>query len=184
MATVQQAPITIDEFVTMSDPEDGSRLELVRGNVVVRPPSKAKHGIACASIAGLLADVAYPDHLGWVACNNAGVILQREPDTLVGPDVAYWSISRQPTGPEGYFEIPPDIAVEVLSPDDRRKDVRDKVKDYLSNGVPLVWLIDPETRTVTVYQGNLRGIELDDSETLDGCAVLPGFTCKVAELFG
>ena len=100
-----------------------------------------------------------------------------------GPDVAFWSITRQPALPADYFEIPPDIAVEVLSPDDRRKDVREKVKDYLTHGVRLVWLVDPETRTVTIYQGSLRGTELDESDTLTGGDVLPDFSCKVADLF-
>ena len=79
--------------------------------------------------------------------------------------------------------IPPDIAVEVQSPSDRRKDLRAKIKEYLFYSVPLIWLIDPETRTVTVYQGTMRGTELDESDTLDGGDVLPGFACKVSDLF-
>ena len=111
-------------------------------------------------------------------CGNASL------DTLRGPDVAFWSIARQPEQPEDYFLIPPDIAVEVQSPDDRRKDLRAKIKEYLFYSVPLIWLVDPETRTVTVYQGSMRGIELDESDTLDGGNVLPGFSCKLlADLF-
>lgn len=121
--------------------------------------------------------------LGWVTANDTGVILERGPDTVRGPDVAFWGVERQPTVPEGYFEIPPDMAVEVLSPDDRRKEVRAKIKEYLFYSVKLVWLIDPDTRTVTVYQGSLRGAEFDESDTLDGGEVLPGFSCKVADLF-
>jgi Uma2 family endonuclease len=101
----------------------------------------------------------------------------------VGPDVAFWSIARQPAIPADYFEIPPDIAVEVLSPNDRRKDVREKIKEYVQNGVKLVWLADPDTRTIMVYPGSLRGIELDEADTLTGGEVLPGFSCKIAELF-
>jgi Uma2 family endonuclease len=86
--------------------------------------------------------------------------------------------------PEGYFEIPPDLAIEVLSPNDRRTDVRAKIKDYVFHSVPLVWLADPETKTVMVYRGSMRGTELDESDTLDGGDVLPGFSCKVADLFG
>ncbi len=123
------------------------------------------------------------NNLGWVASNDTGVILERNPDTMRGPDGAYWSITRQPVAPDGYFEIPPDIVVEVLSPDDRRKDVRAKIKEYLFYGVRLVWLADPEMKIVTVYHGNLRGTELDEADSLDGLDVLPGFTCKVADLF-
>ena len=109
--------------------------------------------------------------------------MERDPDSVFGPDIAFLSISRFPTPPEGYLEIPPDLVVEVLSPDDRRKHVREKIKDYVKNGVKLVWLVDPEMRTVTVYAGSLRGTELDESETITGGDVLPEFTCKVAEFF-
>jgi Uma2 family endonuclease len=86
--------------------------------------------------------------------------------------------------PDGYFEIPPDLAVEVLSPNDRRSVVREKIKEYVQHGVPLVWLVDPETRTVLVYEGNLRGLEFGDTDSLVGGSILPGFSCKVADLFG
>jgi Uma2 family endonuclease len=131
----------------------------------------------------VIGNYAAPRKLGWVTSNDAGVILERDPDTVRGPDVAFWSILRQPEVPEGYFEIPPDLAVEVLSPDDRRSKVRDKIREYLANGVTLVWLVDPESRAVTVYARTLRGMELDTTDTLDGGDVFPGFSCQVADLF-
>jgi Uma2 family endonuclease len=85
--------------------------------------------------------------------------------------------------PEGYFEIPPDLAVEVLSPGDRRADVRAKIREYVFYSVPMVWLVDPEARTVTVYRGSMRGTELDEADDLDGGDVLPGFSCKIADFF-
>ena len=184
MSTVQRPLVTIAEFERMPDPPDGPRLELVRGEVEVMPPPKGKHGICCSRIAWRLMSHVTPGNLGWVTTNDTGVVLERGPDTVRGPDVAYWSIARQPEEPDAYFEIPPDIAVEVLSPDDRRGPVRAKIKEYLFYGVPLVWLVDPELRTVTVYAGRMRGTELDEDDTLDGGEVLPGFTCKVADLFG
>jgi Uma2 family endonuclease len=183
MSVAQQPPITAEEFAKMPDPPDGSRLELVRGEVVVMPPPKGKHGIACSRVNRFLGNHVEPNKLGWVTSNDTGVVLERKPDTVRGPDVAFWSITRQPEQPEGYFLIPPDLAVEVQSPDDRRKDLRAKIKEYLFYSVPMIWLIDPETRTVTVYQGSMRGDELDESDTLDGGDVLPGFSCKVSDLF-
>ena len=183
MASVGSKPITLDEFSQMPDPADGARLELVRGEVIVMPPPRGKHGVVCAEIARVLGNYVKSSKLGWVTSNDTGVILERDPDTLRGPDVAFWSVRRQPAMPEGYFEIPPDLAVEVLSPDDRRADVREKIKEYVQHGVPLVWLVDPETRTVMVYEGNLRGQERDEAETLDGGTILPGFSCKVADFF-
>ncbi|MEO2091084.1 MAG: Uma2 family endonuclease, partial [Gemmataceae bacterium] len=115
---------------------------------------------------------------------DSGFIQERDPDTVRGPDVGFWSITRQPQMPDNYFEIPPDLLVEVLSTDDRRRDVREKIRGYIGAGVPLVWLVDPDTRTVTVYAGSLRGLELDETDQLDGGAVLSGFSCHVSDLFG
>ena len=147
------------------------------------PPPKGRHGICCSKIGRLLGNFADANKLGWVTTNDTGVVLERGPDTVRGPDVAFWSITRQPVIPDGYFEIPPDLAVEVLSPDDRRKDVRAKIKEYLFYGVPLIWLVDPENRIAWVYQGSPRGTELDEEDPIDGGSVLPGFSCKVADLF-
>ncbi|HUR54737.1 MAG TPA: Uma2 family endonuclease, partial [Gemmataceae bacterium] len=159
------------------------RLELVRGEVIVMPPPQARHGICCSRIDRRLGNFADAQKLGWVTSNDTGVVLERTPDTVRGPDVAFWSIARQPAMPEGYFEIPPDLAVEVLSPGDRRTDVRAKIREYVFYSVPLVWLVDPEARTVTVYRGSMRGMELDDTMDLDGGDVLPGFSCKVSDFF-
>ena len=183
MSTVQQRLMSIAEFERIPDPPDGTRLELVHGEIVVMPSPQGKHGVYCQRIARFLGNYVEPAKLGWVTCNDSGVILERDPDTLRGPDVAFWSISRQPKLPEKYFEIPPDIAVEVLSPSDRRKDVRDKIKDYVTNGVPLVWLVDPDTRTVTVYRGTMRGFKRPENAILDGGDVLTDFSCKVSDIF-
>ncbi len=183
MSTVQQPPITASEFERMLDPADGSKLELVRGEVVVMPPPKGRHGICCSQIAWVLLNFVKPKKLGWVTTNDTGVVLERGPDTVRGPDVAFWSIQRQPQMPEGYFEIPPDIAIEVLVSEEYRKDTRAKIKEYLFYSVPLVWLVDPDSKTVMVYKGNMRGTELGDDDILDGGDVLPGFACKVSDLF-
>lgn len=183
MATLTTKPITAAEFALMADPPDGSKMELVRGEVELMPPPKGRHGIVCGNVALLVGHHVKQKKLGWVTCNDAGVVLERDPDTVRGPDVAFWAISRQPEIPDDYFEIPPDLAVEVLSPDDRRARVRDKIREYLSNGVKVVWLVDPEARSVTVYAGSMRGIEHDGQDELVGGDVLPGFSCQVADLF-
>lgn len=185
MTTVKQPPMTVEQFARLEPPADGSRLELVKGEVVVMPPPKGRHGVCCSKVARLLGNFADTHKLGWVTTNDTGVVLERGPDTLRGPDVAFWRVERQPDIPDGYFLQPPDLAVEVLSPDDRKGAVRAKIKEYVFYGVPLVWLIDPdpEARTVRVYPGRMRGTELDEDDTIDGGDVLPGFSCKVADLF-
>ena len=183
MAVVKLPPMTVEEFSKLPDPDDGSRLELVRGVVLALPSSQAKHGLCCSRVGRKLGNYVDDNKRGWVASNDTGVVLERGSDTLRGPDVAFWSIERQPSEPDGYFEIPPDIAVEVVSPSDRKKDIRAKIKEYVFFGVRLIWLVDPDARTVTVYAGSLRGTELDESDTLDGGDVLSGFSCKLADFF-
>ena len=182
MAAILNKLVTAEEFEAFPEPLDGSKEELLRGEVITMPPPKGRHGLIQALIAHLLLSVVRPRKLGWVL-TESGVVIERDPDSVFGPDVFFYSILRHPNRPEGYFEIPPDLVVEVLSPDDRRKDVDEKIKDYVKNGVKLVWLVDPEVRTVTVYAGSLRGTELDETETITGGDVLPEFTCKVADFF-
>lgn len=190
MPAVLNKLVTAEEFAAYPEPLDGSKQELLRGEVITisrgeeyaMPPPKGRHGAIQALIAYLLLGVVRPRKLGWVT-TESGVVIERDPDSVLGPDVAFYTIARHPNRPEGYFEIPPDLVVEVLSPDDRRKHVREKIKDYVKNGVKLVWLVDPEMRTVTVYAGSLRGTELDEAETITGGDVLPEFSCKVAEFF-
>ncbi len=182
MPTVLDTHISAEKFAEMPNPIDGSRQELVRGEIEDMPPVKGRHGIVQLEIGSILRAYVKPRQLGWLAVES-GTILERNPDTVRGPDVAFYSMARQPEMPEGYFEIPPDLAVEVLSPDDRRKNVREKIAQYVASGVKLVWLVDPEAQTVMVYSGTTRGIEYGDTDSLDGGDVIPGFTCTVAELF-
>lgn len=182
MSAVAVPLLTAEEFGRRPEPVDGSKEELVKGVVVVMPPPKARHGMTQLQIGALLLAVVKPNGLGWVV-TESGTILERDPDTVRGPVVAFYSTARQPTLPDDYFEIPPDLAVEVLSPDDRRGAVREKIREYVAAGVRLVWLVDPETRTVLVYRGSLRGTEFDESDTIDGADVLPQFTCRVADFF-
>lgn len=180
-ATLPQL-LTAAEFAKLPNPADGSKQELVKGRIRQVPPPKGRHGQVQLEIGARLREVVKPNRLGWVV-TESGVVIDTNPDTVRGPDVAFYSITRQPQMPEDYFEIPPDIAVEVLSPDDRRPAVREKIREYVRAGVSLVWLVDPETRTVTVYAGSMRGTEYDETDTLDGGTVLPGFTCPVVDLF-
>jgi Uma2 family endonuclease len=182
MSTAIVKLITAEEFGKVPEPKDGSKEELVKGVIVTMPPPKGRHGYVQLEIGSILRAFVKPKRLGWVV-TESGTVLERDPDTVRGPDVAFYSITRQPTPPEDYFEIAPELAVEVLSPDDRSGKVREKIGEHIAAGVKLVWLVDPDARTVLVYRGSRRGTELDDTESLDGGDVLPGFACKVADFF-
>jgi Uma2 family endonuclease len=182
MSSLLTPLLTAEEFGRLPDPPDGSKQELVKGVIVTMPPPKAIHGIVQSRIDRKLGPFIDERRLGWIV-TESGTVLDRDPDTVRGPDVAFYSITRQPTVPEDYFEIAPDLAVEVLSPDDRRSRVRAKIREYIAAGVRLVWLVDPETRTVLEYRGSLRGTEYDEADTLTGADVLPEFSCRVADFF-
>ena len=174
--------ISAEEFMKLPQPADGSKEELVRGEIVTMPPTKQEHGLVQAQIVYLLKSTVIPNRSGWVG-SESGVILERDPDSVRGPDVYFFGIERMPTRPSGYAEIAPDLAVEIRSPDDRPGRRREKIRAYLAAGTRLVWDVNPEDRSVTVYAGNQRGVVYDDADTIDGGDVLPSFKCPVADFF-
>ncbi len=182
MTTLTTKRITAEEFAERPEPADGSREELVRGEIVTMSRPQQEHALVQFQIGWLLKNLVTPNRLGWVG-GESGVLLERDPDTVRGPDVYFFSISRMPQRPRGYPDIAPDIVVEIRSPSDRNRAIREKVREYLAAGVRLVWIVDPETQTAMVYSGNMRGVELGEDDTITGGDVLPGFACKVAEFF-
>jgi Uma2 family endonuclease len=183
MATVEQKPITAEEFFRLPEPPDGSQQELVRGVVVNLPPPGGRHGACCSKINRCLGNFVEDNRLGTVFANDTGFISERDPDTVRGPDVSFWSRERLPEIPEGYIPIAPDLTVEVISPSDHYSRVQKKVQEYLRRGVRMIWVVDPEDRSVTVYRPEHLYAILEENATLSGEDVLPGFTCPVAELF-
>jgi Uma2 family endonuclease len=184
MATVTQKHITAEEFLRMPDPADGSKQELVRGEVVTMPPPGFRHGVRQFRAARILDDFVTSRRLGRVTVES-GLVTERGPDTVRGPDVAYWSAEQLPLDqePEGYPDVAADLCVEVLSPSNRPGQVREKLREYFTRGVRMVWLIDPEDRSVWVYRAPDEARVLHETATLDGEDVLPGFSCRVADLF-
>ena len=184
MSTVTQKLITAEEFLRMPPPENGSKVELVRGEVVPVCRPGFRHGLRQARIGTLLDQFGRSTGHGR-AVVETGVVTEREPDTVRGPDISYWSAERLPLNqePEGYPEIAPDCAVEVLSPSNRMSKIREKMAEYFQSGVRMVWIVDTEDRTVAVYCSMDEGHILHESAILEGDDVLPGFKCRVAELF-
>ena len=116
---------------------------------------------------------------------GSGYILERDPDTVRGADISYISSERMPleVRESGYGEIVPDLAVEVVSFNETMREVNDKGRLWFSYGVPLVWIADPNQRTVYVHPRASATIVLGESDTLDGGDVLPGFSSRVGEIF-
>ena len=175
--------ITAEEFARMPDPPDGSQQELVKGVIVTMPPPGAPHGRCCMKIGSRLNVFVEEKKLGNVFCNDTGFVAERAPDSVRGPDVAFWSLERLPEVPKGYIELAPDLAVEVVSPSDHFGRLRGKIKEYLDRGVRMIWVIDPEDRSVTVYRTGVLDAYLTENDILSGEDVLPGFNVKATDLF-
>ena len=174
--------VSAEALLLMAD--EGFLYELVRGEVRRMPPAGFKHGAVAAQIVFLLQAFVKPRNLGVVGTAETGFVLARGPDTVRAPDVWFVARDRMPPEPgEGFGQVAPDLAVEVMSPSDRPDDVQSKVLEYLAAGTRLVWVAFPRTRTVTVYRSAQSIRLLSPEETLTGDDVVPGFSCKVAELF-
>jgi Uma2 family endonuclease len=174
--------MTLEEFQRL--PESDEFLYELDAGLLVREPRPARaHGTAVILIGKHLADYAL-EH-GGVVTTETGYVLGEDPDTLRGPDVAY--SRRDPGsyggGPDGYICAAPDLAVEVLSPSNRWADIRRKVDQYFAAGARMVWIVDPQSKSVTVHPSADRSHTIGRDDSLDGGDVLPGLRLPVAELF-
>src|SRR5262245_6579284 len=162
----QKKLLTAEEFFLLPDPGDGSQQELVRGEVITMPPPGGMHGVSCSKVDRKLGAYANEGNRGTVACNDTGFITERGPDSVRGPDVAYWSKEKLPVVPVGYIEVAPDMLVEVLSPSNTSKQIRAKLQEYFAKGVRMVWVVAPEDRTLTIYRTLDEGRVLHESATV------------------
>ncbi len=182
MSSVVHHPRTAHELWQL--PDTGVRRELVRGEVIETLPPGGQHGAIAVILAMLLRLWTKRTSGGYVGV-EAGYTLALDPDTVRRPDVSYVRAERiPPTGiPEGFWAPAPDLAVEVVSPSETADEVREKVRDFLHAGTPLVWTIYPRTREIIVHTPDGMARTYGFSDTLTYSDVLPGFICSVAELF-
>lgn len=190
MSTVAATRLTADEFFDfVHRPENRDRVfELERGEVVEMSRPGKLHGLVCANIALILGLFARKRKKGYPCSNDTGVVVELDPDTVRGPDILFFEDAVSFDDVEKKWgKTPPRLSVEVLSPNDSPGKLLRRIREQLNFGVPLLWVVDPELRTVTVYQrGQGRKIEeytLEESEELTGESALPDFRCKVAEFF-
>ena len=175
--------LTADDLLRLYG--EGVHGELIRGVLHETMPSGGQHAKIAANLTILIGPYVKFNRLGELAVTDAGVRLERNPDTVREPDIAYFSADKWPPGVEipGYIEFVPDLVVEIASPSDRRPQIRSKAQMWLSYGVPLVWVVYPNTRTVEVHPIDSPVVTLYEDDTLDGGPVLPGFTCSVRDIF-
>jgi len=184
MSTVGTKLLTAEEFFHLPDPQDGSKRELVRGEVVVMSRPGFEHGEIQLNIGSLIKEFLRKQRIGRVI-SESGIITEHQPDTVRGPDISYYSKERVPLEGRivGYHDQPPDLCVEIVSPSNSKRELRAKIKEYFFAGVRMVWVIEPEDRSITILQAPDEGRTLYDNALVEGGDVLPGFTCKVSDLF-
>ena len=188
MSTVETAtrPMTAEEFCDwVQRPENAGRhFELVRGEVMEMSRPGERHGVICGNVAFVLGLYTRQQRKGYVLSNDSGVLLERNPDTLRGPDVVFFRESRKYSELNPKFvEGLPALAVEVLSPNDHHGKVARRIHEFLQAGIRLVWIVDPEARDVTVYRPGEAPYSIEGERELMGEDSLPGFRCRVSEFF-
>jgi len=173
--------VTADELERM--PEDDYRYELVRGRLIRMSPAAPRHGNVTVIIAALLWQHVRANGLGQV-WTEVGFRLASSPDTVRAPDVAFVRHDRLPAkDARGFYRGAPDVAVEVLSPDDTPADIREKIDDYFAASTPVVVILDPDAEEATVHRPGASPVTLGTDDTLDLDDVVTGFRLPLRDVF-
>jgi Uma2 family endonuclease len=182
MATVETL-LTAEEYGLL--PDNGQPTELVRGRIVPLNMPYPRHGEICAKTVHLLSLHLDAHPRGRVVSNDSGIITEREPDTVRGADVAYYSFDRIPQGPlpRKYLNVSPELIFEVRSPGDSWPEIHVKVGEHHNAGVLLVCVLDQQTETATVYTKDGPPLVLKRDQELSFPGLLPGWSVKVSRFF-
>ena len=181
---IQKHSMTAEDLLAM--PSDGNSYELVRGELRMMTPAGFEHGRIAMRLGWRIGRHVEENDLGEVLAAETGFTLERSPDTVRAPDVAFVHRDRVPSPAERqkFAELAPDLAVEVISPSNKPSEIEEKISDYLNAGVRLVWVVYPETQSVVEHRPSTPSNTFGPDDMLQGYDVLPGFTCSMAELFG
>ena len=166
-------------------PDDGFRYELVKGELRRMSPSGSEHAVVIGRLTMRLGQHIEANNLGLYFGAEAGFKIASDPDTVRAPDVAFVGRARVPESgvPKNFWLGAPDLAVEVVSPGDTFNEVEEKVAQWLAAGASAVWIVNPKQRSVAVYRSMTDVTHLSEDDELDGGEVVPGFRCKVSEIF-
>ncbi|NLS95061.1 MAG: Uma2 family endonuclease [Planctomycetaceae bacterium] len=168
----------------LNAPSDLGRCELVRGELVMMSPAKGRHGVVVVNIVHALHSFLKASRLGQVFDSSTGFLLSRDPDTVRSPDISFLNAERlKGQDLDAFLEGAPDLAVEVLSPSNTAAEMRDKMNEYFNAGCRVVWIVDPQHRSVVVHRPNAGPAILAEGDTLTEEELLPGFSLVVKEIF-
>ena len=178
----QTQSMTIEEFEVIDEP---GRFDLIRGELVCLPPTGGRHGELATELARHVANYVAAHGLGKVYINETGFVLAEEPPVVLAPDLAFVRSDRLPPREDrvGFLRLPPDLAVEIVTPSDRMTQVGANVDEYLNAGAPLVWVIELQRRRATVHRPGQSPLVLSEGDAFDGLDVLLGFRLPVGRIF-
>ena len=182
MTTATEIKLMTAEELLLMPKIDGRRFELIRGVLIERMPGGKSQGLVNSRIDAALSTFSDSNDFGDTLSADTGYRLDREPDTVRAPDVAWFAPGRLSDG-EGFPNLAPDLAVEVKSPSNSWPEITAKAYMWLSYGSQQVWVADPPTTTITIYQLNTAPITLNEDGILEGGDLLPGFSTPVWRLF-
>ena len=175
--------MTADDLLKL--PRGKARYELVKGELLTMSPAGSEHGAVIFNLSTLLGQFIRANRLGQGFGAETGFKLATNPDTVRAPDFGFVKAERIPESgiTEKYWPGAPDLAVEVVSPGDTFDEVHEKVEEYFSAGASEVWVVSPKRRNVTVYRSPTDVKTYSEKDELEGGEVVPGFRCKVSEIF-
>lgn len=183
MTTSKTKLVTADDLLRLYG--KGVRGELIRGVLHETMASGVEHGEIVMNLGRHLGNFVVPQRLGRLIGSDAGIWLERDPDTVREPDLAFISSARLPLEERvrGYSQVVPELIVEVVSPSDGLAKTLQKAQMWLNFGVRLAWVVDPDSRTIHALRPQSPTEEIGEDGELDGHDVLPGFSCAVTSIF-
>ncbi len=184
---VDKAPTATETLVTgeaLAKMGDIGRSELVEGRIIMRSPTGWQHGKYESRFDRVLGSFVDEHKLGKVLVGEVGIYTGRNPDTVRGAGVIFISNERlAQVKSASFLDVAPELVVEIMSPDDRWSEVRQKIWEYFSIGCVLVWVADPSDQTVSIYRSPTEVDILAQEEILRAEDLLPGFSVPIATLF-
>jgi Uma2 family endonuclease len=183
MRSMPTGLVTAEQLLRL--PRGRQRLELVRGQLRAVSPAGWQHGMVAARLHRLLAAHVAANGLGETFVAETGFLIARDPDTVLAPDVSFVAEARLGAiAAAGFFPGAPDLAVEVRSPDDSRRQLAEKARLWLEHGCRMVVVLDPAARSAAIHRPGAAPEEVDAAGAITGGDVVPGLELRLADLFG
>ncbi len=183
MTTNKTKLLTAEDLLRLSS--QGVKGELINGVLHETVAVGKVHARIAIRMGGEFDRHARRHRLGQVGGTDGGVLIERNPDTVREPDVYFVSAERLPLDDDsdGYLEVMPELVVEIVSPNDRERDVAEKISMWLEHGVSMALEVRPAERTIAIHRPGVPAVTLTGEDVLDGGDVLPGFSLPLSEIF-